>query len=86
MNLVNISINDKSPFKLDDNIEIKEINFILNNKYIYYKIYNKNNGTFSFGVMDIILNIIKYISFFYCKSVTQGKPKQLINCYGFREI
>ena len=58
LNLVNISINDKSPFKLDDNIEIKEINFILNNKYIYYKIYNKNNGTFSFGVMDIILNKI----------------------------
>ena len=58
LSLVNIIINDISPFKLESNFEIQEINFMNNKRYIYYKIYDRNIENFSFGVFDIILNKI----------------------------
>ena len=55
---LNIKNNNYSPFNFEDDIEIKEINFIPNTPNIYYKIHNKKNGNFYYGVIDIITNKI----------------------------
>ena len=37
---VTIQNNDRNPFEFLDEVEIREINFVANNKYAYYSIYN----------------------------------------------
>ena len=56
---INIAINDISPFNFDE-VEIKEMNFIRETEYVYYKLYNKNNGKTYYGLLDIKLNKILY--------------------------
>ena len=56
LNNVSFIINTSSPFEFDDSIEIVEINFILRNKFIYYKL--KQNDIFYHGIIDIELNKI----------------------------
>ena len=57
-NITNVKMyfNFLSPFEFMDEVEIKEINFILFNKFVYYKLYNKNNDKFYHGIIDIELN------------------------------
>ena len=57
---INYLINDKSPFEFIDEVEIKEMNFLLFNKYIYYSIYNKNLNKTYFGIYDVKLNKILF--------------------------
>ena len=58
-NLIDININNESPFNFYKFNEIKEINFFCNNnRYIYYKIYNKITEKFNYGIIDIISNKI----------------------------
>ena len=52
--------NEKSPFEFYDDVEIKEMNFLLNNKYVYYTIYNKITGKTYHGILDVILNKIMF--------------------------
>ena len=51
-------INTQSPFNFLEELEIKEINFILGNKYVYYKLKNKNSDKYYHGILDIELNQI----------------------------
>ena len=48
--------NKTSPFNFSDDVEIQEINFILRNKFIYYKLRIKSINTFYHGIIDIELN------------------------------
>ena len=57
---INIAINDISPFNFLDEVEIKEMNFIRETEYIYYKLLNKNNGKTYYGLLDVKLNKILY--------------------------
>ena len=59
--LKNISLifnNKASPFDFPDEVEIQEINFIFRNKFIYYKLKNKNENIFYHGIIDIELHKI----------------------------
>ena len=51
-----------SPFEfLEEEVEVEEINFILYNQFVYYKIRNKNNNNKIYhGILDIILNKIVF--------------------------
>ena len=53
-----INNNKESPFEFVDVVEIKEMNFLLNNKYIYYSIYNIQRNITYHGIYDIKLNKI----------------------------
>jgi hypothetical protein len=44
----------ESPLEFLDDVEIEEMNFIDNNKYIYYSIFNKNLNKRYHGIMDIM--------------------------------
>ena len=59
-NIENVLIHDniESPFEFVDEVEIKEMNFLLNNKYIYYSIYNIQRNITYHGIYDIKLNKI----------------------------
>ena len=48
--------NYTSPFEFVDDVEIKEMKFILYTKYAYYEIYNKKENKTYHGVVDITLN------------------------------
>ena len=52
----NKKINYSSPFDFEEDLEIKEINFILRNKFIYYKLQKPNENIFYHGIIDIELN------------------------------
>ena len=52
--------NEKSPFEFFDDVEIKEMNFLLNNKYVYYSIYNKNTLKTYHGILDVKFNKIMF--------------------------
>ena len=56
INNVSIKFNSVSPFEFMDEVEIEEINFILFNKFVSYKIHNKNNDKYYHGIIDIELN------------------------------
>ena len=58
-NNIPISQNN-NPFSFIDEVEIKEMNFIQGTQYIYYKLYNKNNNKYYYGLLDIKLNKILY--------------------------
>ena len=51
---------DSSPLTFVDNVEIKEIKFIPGTKNIYYKIYNKDKGTYYYGLIDVKKNQVIY--------------------------
>lgn len=55
---ISIKINYSSPFEFEEDLEIKEINSILRNKFIYYKIQKTNESIFYHGIIDIELNKI----------------------------
>ena len=47
-----------SPFEFADEVEIKEMNIMYNNNFVYYKILNKVTQTYYHGILDIITNKI----------------------------
>ena len=52
--------NTVSPFEfIEEQLEIEQMNFILNNKFVYYKIKDSNNKTY-YGVLDITLNKVVF--------------------------
>ena len=53
---VQVSNNYTSPFSFIDEVEIKEMNFLLYTNYVYYSIYNKVTGKTYHGVLDVKLN------------------------------
>ena len=55
-NNVEVTNNYTSPFSFIDEVEIKEMNFLLYTNYVYYSIYNKINGKTYHGILDIKLN------------------------------
>ena len=55
-NNVEVTNNYTSPFSFIDEVEIKEINFLLYTNYVYYSIYNKITGKTYHGVLDVKLN------------------------------
>lgn len=48
----------ESPLEFLDDVEIEKMNFIDNNKYIYYSIFNKNLNKRYHGIMDIMKNLV----------------------------
>ena len=60
VNTANIQNNEDNPFEFLEEVEIKEINFLTQNKYIYYSLYNKTNNKIYHGIFDITLNKIMY--------------------------
>ena len=46
----------ESPLIFEGNVEILEMNFSLYNKYVFYKIYNKDKNITYTGVIDVTLN------------------------------
>ena len=72
LNTFQFKTNYTSPFDFIDEVEIKELDFILNNKYMYYTLLNKDNNKTYHGIYDIKLNkiifntdevILKFIPF-----------------------
>ena len=61
VNSVSITNNsDNSPLAFLDNVEIKEIKFIPETRYAYYKIYNQDKEITYYGLIDIKLNKVIY--------------------------
>ena len=57
---VEVKINTESPFEYVDEVEIKEMNFLLYNKYIYYSIYNTKTQKTYHGIYDVELDKIMF--------------------------
>ena len=53
-------INNENPFEFIDEVEIKEMEFLFNSKFIYYSIYNIRTGKTYHGIYDIKLNKIMF--------------------------
>ena len=52
---------NKSPFEFIDEVELEEINFMLYNRFVYYKIRNKNNNNEIYhGIVDIVQNKVVF--------------------------
>jgi hypothetical protein len=62
---VQVHINKESPFEFIDDVEIKEMNFLLYNKYIYYAIYNPQTNITYHGIYDVVMNKIMFNRCFY---------------------
>ena len=60
INSVNIKLNSESPFQFIDEVEIKEMNFISENKYLYYSIYNKITNKTYHGIYVVKLDKIMF--------------------------
>ena len=58
--LDNISLtkNDYPHLEFLNDVEIEEMNFLLYNKFLYYKMRDKTNGNIYHGIFDIVLNKI----------------------------
>ena len=52
--------NDDSPLAFTDDVEIEEMNFMLNGKYAYYKIYNNDNQKTYHGIIDLHDNLVVF--------------------------
>ena len=50
--------NLESPFEFTDEVEIKEMNIMYNNNFVYYTILNKVTQVLYHGILDIITNKI----------------------------
>ena len=59
-NWANVNNNDISPLEFIDDVEIEEMNFMLYNKFVYYKIKNKNKTKMYHGVLDIVVNKVVF--------------------------
>ena len=55
-----IKKNSSSPFSFTDDVEIIDMKFITGTKYAYYKMYNKDNNKYFFGLVDIVDNKVLY--------------------------
>ena len=53
---VEVLNNYSTPFEFMDDVDIKEMKFMLNSKYVYYSIYNTKNGKTYHGILDVKLN------------------------------
>ena len=49
-----------SPLAFTDDVEIQEMNIMLNGKYAYYKIYNKDNQQTYHGIIDLHNNLVVF--------------------------
>ena len=57
----NISSNTISPFEFLEEVEIEEMNIVLYNRFVYYKIKEKNNDEKKYnGILDIVLNKVVF--------------------------
>ena len=59
-NVVTVINNYTSPFSFLDEVEIKEMNFLLYTNYAYYSIYNKNTGKTYHGILNIKFNQVLF--------------------------
>ena len=57
-NNIKINFTYKSPFEFEDEVEIKEIKFLLYTYFVYYEIYNKVTMKTYHGIFDIRINRI----------------------------
>jgi len=57
---VQFETHSESPFEFLDEVEIQEMNFLLNNKYVYYKIENKQTNEVYHGILDVVTNKIMF--------------------------
>ena len=83
--------NLKSPFEFSDEVEIKEMNIMYNNNFVYFKILNKVTQILYHGILDIYTNKVvwntdKEVTFFmpYVKArytEKQGNYDMLIQCW-----
>ena len=55
---VKFNNNLESPFEFADEVEIKEMNIMYNNNFVYYKILNKVTNVTYYGILDIYTNKI----------------------------
>ena len=55
-----VTHNNITPFEFIDEVEIEEMNFMLYNRFVYYKIKDKNNNKIYHGVLDVILNKVVF--------------------------
>ena len=69
---MSITQNLISPLQFEDNIEIIEMNFVPETKYIYYKIKNTVSGKNYHGVIDIVLNQVIFNTY---QDITPITPK-----------
>ena len=59
-NDIKFNISSYSPFEFIDEVEIKEMNFISSNRYVYYAIYNKETNETYHGLLDVKTNKIMF--------------------------
>ena len=72
-NIYNIEVkkNEKSVFTFTDKISIKEMKFIYDTRFVYYKIFNEDQQKFYYGIIDVSLNKIIFNT---DKKIQQFKP------------
>ena len=71
INYIEIKKNEKSVFNFIDKISIKEIKFIYDTRFVYYKIFNEDKKKFYYGIIDVSLNKIIFNT---DKEIQQFKP------------
>ena len=57
---IQIKLNENSPFEFSDEVEIKEMKFLLYTHYVYYSIYNKKTTKTYHGVLNVKTNKIVF--------------------------
>ena len=57
---IQVNINELSPFEFSDEVEIKEMKFLLYTNYVYYSIYNIKSGKTYHGILDVKINRIVF--------------------------
>ena len=55
---IQIKKNEYPHLEFFNDMEIEEMNFLLNNKFLYYKMKAQKDGTIYYGIFDIVLNKI----------------------------
>ena len=55
---IQITKNNYPHLEFFNDMEIEEMNFLLDNKFLYYKMKDKKDGTNYYGIFDIVLNKI----------------------------
>ena len=57
---IEYTLNENSPFEFSDEVEIKEMKFLLYTHYVYYSIYNKKTTKTYHGVLNVKTNKIVF--------------------------
>ena len=70
-NNIEIKKNEETVFKFIDKISIKEMKFIYDTRFVYYKIYNEDKKQFYYGIIDVSLNKIIFNT---DKKINEFKP------------